>query len=83
MRYLLKICIGIFLYTTTIFFSYADESGNFTLKCKMNRYNIANELTRYTPYNLETVKSLIPPNYILHLTPNGSRYEKYEIQVTK
>ena len=47
-----------------IFFSYADESGNFTLKCKMNRYNIANELTRYTPYNLETVKSLIPPNYI-------------------
>ena len=83
MRYLFKIYLGIFLYTTMIFFSYADELGNFTLKCKMNRYNIANELTRYTPYNLETVKSLIPPNYILHLTPNGGRYEKYEIQVTK
>ena len=49
----------------------------------MTKYDIGEELSTHTPYGLDTVKSFIPSNYILHITTKGSRYSKYEIEVTK
>ena len=66
-----------------ISFSYANPLGNTTLDCKMTRYDIGNELETYTSYGLNTIKSFIPSNYILHFTTKGNRYKKYEIEVTK
>ena len=63
--------------------SYANPLGNITLNCKMTKYDIGEELSTHTPYGLDTVKSFIPSNYILHITTKGSRYSKYEIEVTK
>jgi hypothetical protein len=65
-----------------ISFSYANPLGNIALNCKMNKYDIAS-LSTYTPYNLNTVKLFIPSNYILHLSPKGSSYGKYQIEITK
>jgi hypothetical protein len=63
--------------------SYANSLGNITLKCKMTKYDIGNNLTDYTNYGLDEVKSFIPSKYILYFTPKGSHYGKYEIEVTK
>ena len=81
MKYFLRLLI-IISSIMKISFSYANPLGNITLNCKMNRYDIAN-LSIQTPYNLNTVKLFIPSNYILYLSPKGSRYGKYQIEVTK
>ena len=62
--------------------SYADSSNNFTLNCKMTKYDNAS-LSDYTSYGLSTVKSFISSNYILHFTQKGNYYRKYSIEVTQ
>lgn len=83
MKYLLKTLVIILISFKMLSISYANSQNNFTLNCNMTKYDIGNELTTHTNYGLDTVKSFIPSNYILHFTTKVSRYGKYEIEVTK
>ena len=82
MKYLLKTLVIILISIKMLSISHANSSNNFTLNCKMTKYDIAS-LSDYTPYGLSTVKSFIPSNYILHFTQKGIRYAKYKIDVLK
>ncbi len=81
MKYFLRL-LTILLSFTAVFISNAKSSEKIILNCQMTKYDVAN-LSDYTHYGIETVKSIIPINYILNITPQGGYYNKYEIEVTK
>jgi len=83
MKNILKILVIILISSKMLSISYANSQNNFTLNCNMTKYDIGNELQTYSSYGLNTVKSFIPSNYILHFTTKGNRYRKYKIEVTK